>query len=64
MEKPEKSKRDILRDQAVELVKEFVNTAGGINRYDLHALFGHPIKGSVAAVLFKISIRFLPDSQR
>jgi hypothetical protein len=35
-----KSKREILKTQVVELVKEFIKTKGGITPYDLEALFG------------------------
>jgi len=34
------SKREILKDKVVQLVKEFINTEGGITPYDLEALFG------------------------
>ncbi|MGA7577534.1 MAG: hypothetical protein ACLQUW_15850 [Desulfobaccales bacterium] len=34
------SKREILKDKVVELVKEFIKTEGGISPYDLEVLFG------------------------
>ncbi len=34
------SKKEILKDKVVKLVKEFIATEGGINAYDLEALFG------------------------
>lgn len=38
----QESKREILKDQVVKLVKEFVASEGGITIFDLYALFGLP----------------------
>lgn len=34
------NKRQILKNQVVELVRKFIKSNGGINAYDLEALFG------------------------
>lgn len=34
--------RELLRDKVVDLVKEFIETEGGIELYDLLYLFGAP----------------------
>jgi hypothetical protein len=35
--------REILKQQVVELVKDFVETKGGITWFDLQSLFGNPV---------------------
>jgi len=37
------SKREILRDKVVDLVKQFIKTEGGINPNDIQLLFGPPL---------------------
>jgi hypothetical protein len=37
------SKREILRDKVVALVKDFIKTEGGISQDDLQVLFGNPV---------------------
>jgi hypothetical protein len=62
MEESERDKRDILRDQVVDLVIDFVNKEGGLSQYDLQALFGEPhSRSSVAAALHKVPINFSQD---
>lgn len=51
------SKREILRDKVVDLVKEFINTEGGITDYDLKRLFGY--HGAVQMALGQIQINFV-----
>lgn len=36
----QESKREILKDKVLNLIKEFIKTEGGITPYDLEALFG------------------------
>ncbi len=36
----QESKREIIKDKVVLLVKEFLTNEGGITHYDLEALFG------------------------
>jgi hypothetical protein len=36
----QESKKEILKDKVVQLVKEFMASEGGITPYDLEALFG------------------------
>lgn len=36
------SKKEMLKEKVVALVKEFVKTEGGITPYDLQKLFGSP----------------------
>ncbi|RJR43640.1 MAG: hypothetical protein C4567_05385 [Deltaproteobacteria bacterium] len=61
---PKNGNPEILGDRVEDIVKEFVNTEGSINRYDLQALFGQPVKGLVAHELFKITINFGENSVR
>lgn len=58
----EQSKRDILKDKVVALVKDFVKTEGGITHRDLIRLFGpsHPIEvDRIATILDQEEISFL-----
>jgi hypothetical protein len=52
------TKRDILKEKVVDLVKEFIKTEGGITGYDLQALFG-PISlyNEVATALGEFPIK-------
>lgn len=58
------TKRELLKDKVVCLVKEFINTEGGITGYALQALFG-PISlyNEVATALGEIPITFLSRSK-
>lgn len=49
----EQSKKEILKDKVVALVKEFVQTEGGITYDDLEELFGIHGQHEVAAALGK-----------
>ena len=56
----QKSKREVLRDKVVDLVKMFVNTEGGISQSDLYLLFGpypSPNAQEVAAALAREPIK-------
>lgn len=59
---PSKSKREILKAQIIELVKEFVKKEGGITGYDIQALFG-PVSlyNEIATELGNVPIIFLWD---
>jgi hypothetical protein len=51
-----KSKRELLRDKVVDLVKEFVNSdEGGVTGEDLRRLFG-PDLAKVSGALAKIKM--------
>jgi hypothetical protein len=52
----ENSKRELLRDKVVDLVKEFIKNEGGITVSDLAALFG-PVD-EVANVLGSLPITY------
>lgn len=54
----EQSKKEILKDKVVSLVKEFVKTEGGISWQDLQILFGNPFSlySEVATALAELSI--------
>jgi hypothetical protein len=52
-----KSNREILKDQVVELVKEFIKTEGGITADDLKKLFGH--HSVVQMALGQVQINFV-----
>lgn len=38
-----KEQREILKQKVVELVKDFVETKGGVTKFDLQILFGNPV---------------------
>lgn len=46
------SKREILKDKVVALVKDFVQTEGGITPADIEALFGHNPHYEVITALY------------
>jgi len=39
-----KEQREILKQRVVEVVKDFVETEGGITEFDLQILFGNPVE--------------------
>ncbi|MGO9622574.1 MAG: hypothetical protein ACLPT6_14355 [Desulfobaccales bacterium] len=47
------SKKEILKDRVVTLVKEFVQAEGGITLVDIEALFGHNPHYEVIAALYQ-----------
>lgn len=53
----EKSKREILRDKVVDLVRMFINSEGGITQADLSALFGQRHCQEVATALAEMPIK-------
>lgn len=63
----EQSKKEILKDKVVALVKDFIQTEGGITQDDLEILFGNPynpikakdyMRFGIAAALSEIPISF------
>jgi hypothetical protein len=52
------SNRELLKDKVVSLVREFINTEGGITQYDLKILFGESPQQEVATALVEIPIKF------
>lgn len=52
------SKRELLRDKVVDLVKEFVKTEGGFTHADLIKLFGGPPFSEVGAAIAKLNMSF------
>jgi hypothetical protein len=48
------SKKDILKDKVVALVKDFVQIEGGITQFDLWELFGFHNDHEIAASLAKL----------
>ena len=53
------SKREILKDRVVNLVKQFIKAEGGISPNDVQALFGPPLLNSeVATALGQLPIRY------
>jgi hypothetical protein len=53
-----KSKRELLKDKVVDLVKEFIKAEGGITQRDLKLLFGDFPNQQVATALSEINIMF------
>jgi hypothetical protein len=49
----QESKREILKDKVVDLVKEFIKTEGGLTQKDLSILFG---PGEVKATLDNLKV--------
>ncbi|MGA2227238.1 MAG: hypothetical protein ABSH41_22610 [Syntrophobacteraceae bacterium] len=39
-----REQREILKQKVVEVVKDFVETEGGITKFDLQILFGNPVE--------------------
>jgi hypothetical protein len=71
MSDQEQSKREILKEKVVSLVKDFVKTEGGITQDDLQVLFGNPndprktkefMTDGVSAALGELPIFFSEDS--
>lgn len=54
-----KSKRELLKNKVVDLVKDFIKTEGGITGYDLQALFG-PVSlyNEIATALGELPITY------
>jgi hypothetical protein len=48
-----KSKREILKDKVVALVKDFIKTEGGITLQDLESLFGLNPHQEIIAALYR-----------
>jgi hypothetical protein len=51
----QESKRELLKDKVVNLVKEFIQTEGGITIDDLQKLFGPPFT-EVASALNELRV--------
>lgn len=64
MNTQQQSKREILKDKVVALVKEFVKTEGGLTQNDLQLLFEGflTMPGEVTAALAEIPILFTGQS--
>jgi len=67
----QKSKREILKEKVVSLVKDFLKTEGGITQDDLQVLFGNPndprkakefMTSGVADALAEVPILFSEQS--
>jgi len=55
----DQSKRELLKDKVIDLVKEFIKTEGGISPNDIQFLFGMPyVHGEVATALSDLPIRY------
>ena len=56
----QQNKREILKDKVVALVRNFVETEGGITQIDLLVLFGAPasIYSEVATALAEFPVTF------
>lgn len=54
----QKSKREVLREKVVDLVKEFVKTENGITGADLDVLFGPPVYSELAKSLRDLKVFF------
>jgi hypothetical protein len=56
----EQSKREMLREQVVQLVKDFATREGGITMADVGELFGPPdgFEQRVSAALLKLPFKF------
>lgn len=53
------TKRELLKDKVVSLVKDFIKTEGGIGPNDIQVLFGPPLLHSeVATDLGKLPTRY------
>ncbi len=54
------SKRELLKQKVLELVKIFVETEGGITMSDLNLLFGEPgLSGNkIASALAQLPVKF------
>lgn len=53
------SKRELLKDKVVNLVKEFIKREGGITPNDIHSLFGVPfVNGDVATALGELPLTY------
>jgi hypothetical protein len=53
-----KSKRELLRDKVVNLVKEFVKNEGDITQWDIEQLFGKSGENIISPALVKLPISF------
>ncbi|MBI4964107.1 MAG: hypothetical protein HY913_12580 [Desulfomonile tiedjei] len=54
----QKSKREVLRDKMVDLVKMFVKAEGDITQADIEALFGYKSSSEMAAYLSSLPFLF------